>query len=344
MPFAPHRRRALGTDFPRMMNSSHPRPAPCFIGAPPVVVIFGGTGFLGRHLVRHLAAQGYVVRVVSRQAARADYLKTMGNPGQIVLMSADLTRPESIAPVLSGATAVVNLVGVLFESGRQQFPSLHAQAPEQLAKLARAAGIKQFVHISALGVERAVNSKYARTKSMGEKAVRSAFPEATILRPSVIFGPEDNFFNQFARLATFSPMLPLIGGGKSKFQTVFVGDVAQAVGVALSDPDTAGKTYELGGPATMTLKEIYEYILKHTNRRACLLPVPFELAAMLALGTEWLPHPPMTRDQVRLLEMDNVVQEGALTLADLGIQPTHPDDVVPDYLARFRRNRSTKTA
>jgi uncharacterized protein YbjT (DUF2867 family) len=317
------------------MTSFYPTPTSANLTR--VVTILGGTGFLGRYLVRQLAALGYTVRVVGRHATRASHLKTMGDPGQIVLLSADVTKPESLLPTLQGAYAVVNLVGVLFERGTQQFSALHAQAPEQLAKLARQAGVKHFVHLSALGVDKAVSAKYARTKVTGEKAVRSAFPEAVILRPGIVFGAEDQFFNLFARLSTIIPVLPLIGGGKKRVQPVFAGDVARAIVAAITLPDAMGKTYELGGAETFTWREVMEYIARYTGRKSFLLPLPYEIASTLALLTEWLPRPLITRDQVRLLQQDNVVQDGALGFAQLGILPTHPDDVVPHYLARYAK-------
>ncbi len=304
------------------------------------VAVVGGTGFLGRHVVKQLADAGYTLRVVARRAPEAVHLKPLGVPGQITLIPTDITQPKHLAAAIQGVDVVVNLVGILFERGRQQFSALHAQGAESLAKIAKQQGVKTFISISAIGVDKSVNAKYARTKATGEKAVRSAFPEATILRPSILFGPEDNFFNQFARLGAISPVLPLIGGGRTKFQPVYAGDVARAVLAVLQRPDAAGKTYELGGPEVMNFRDVLETIARITGNTPCLVPLPFDLAMAGALLTEWLPTPPLTRDQVRMLQSDNVVSPGMLTLADLGIQPTHPDLILPTYLSRFARRRS----
>lgn len=303
------------------------------------IAIVGGTGFLGRHIVKHLADAGYTLRVIARHAPEAVHLKPLGVPGQITLIPADITQPKTLSAALHGVDIVINLVGILFERGRQQFSAIHAQGAESLAKIARQQGVTQFISVSAIGVDKSVNAKYARTKATGEKAIRGAFPEATILRPSILFGPEDNFFNQFARLGAISPALPLIGGGHTKFQPVFAGDVARAVLAVIRRPDTAGKTYELGGPEVMTFRDVLETIARITGNTPCLIPLPFDLAMAGALLTEWIPTPPLTRDQVRLLKSDNVVTPGALGFADLGIQPTHPDLVLPSYLERFARRR-----
>ncbi len=302
-----------------------------------LVAVIGGTGFVGRHVIKHLADAGFTLRVIARHAPSAVHLKPMGLPGQIALIAADITQPKSMAAALEGVDAVVNLVGILYERGRQQFSAIHAQGAEALAKLARQKGVKHFVSISAIGVDKSINAKYARTKATGEKAVRSAFPEATILRPSIVFGPEDNFFNQFARLGAMAPALPLIGGGHTRFQPVYAGDVGRAVLAALQRPEAAGKTYELGGPEVMSFHAVLNRIAAITGNRPCLIPLPFDLVMAGAFFTEWLPVPPLTRDQVRLLKSDNVVSPEALTLADLGIQATHADTILPQYLARFRK-------
>jgi NADH dehydrogenase len=301
-----------------------------------IITVIGGTGFLGRYVVRELARQGYRLRVVARHAEDGLELKTAGNLGQIAVVSGNLAQIDSIRPHLEGAFAVVNLVGLLFERGRQKFSALHAQGPEKLAQAAKAEDVAHFVQMSALGVDRA-NAQYARTKMLGEKAVRAAFPEAVILRPGVVFGPEDRFFNQFAQMAMAARALPLIGGGKTKFQPVYAGDVAQAVRAAIENPACAGKTYELGGPEAYTFRQILEYILKVTGRKACLIPLPFPLAAIGGAFAEFLPRPPLTRDQVRLLHYDNVVAPDAQGFRELGIQPTAVEMLVPDYLARFRK-------
>ena len=302
-----------------------------------IVTIVGGTGFLGRYVVRLLAADGYTIRVISRNPATAARLKTAGDVGQIVLMRGNLADPDSLAGKLDYSYAVINLVGIFFESGKQSFTALHAQGAEKLAQMAKEAGAKHFVQVSALGIDQAKGSAYARSKLLGEKAVMAAFPEATVLRPSIIFGPEDNFFNQFAAMACFSPALPLIGGGRTKFQPVYVGDVAKAVESCLMRPETMGEIYELGGPHVYTFKAILEYILRTIGKKRALVPLPFGLAAMKAAVLEILPRPPLTRDQVKLLQTDNIVSPGAKTFADLGISPTAVEIVVPEYLARFKK-------
>ncbi|MGE5766815.1 MAG: complex I NDUFA9 subunit family protein, partial [Bacteroidota bacterium] len=237
---------------------------------------------------------------------------------------------------VSGADAVVNLVGVLFEGGRQRFQAVHAEGAGTVASAAAAAGVESLVHISALGAAADSASAYARSKAAGEAAVREAFPEAVILRPSVVFGPEDDFFNRFAEMTRFSPALPLVGGGGTRFQPVYVGDVARAVVRALTDPGCSGKVYELGGPRVYTFKEILELLLETIGRRRLLVSLPFGLARLQATFLELLPQPPLTRDQVALLRSDNVVSPGALSLGDLGIEPTAPEAVIPTYLDRFR--------
>lgn len=300
-----------------------------------IITIVGGTGFVGRYVVSELAKAGYRIRVISRNPDAALHLKTAGDVGQISLISGNLAHPESIGSKLIGSYGVVNLVGILFESGRQQFTALHAQGAEKLASMAKAAGAERFIHLSALGVDKAAGSEYARSKMLGEKAVLAAFPEATILRPSVIFGPEDNFFNQFADMASKFPALPLIGGGRCRFQPVYVGDVAKSVATCLERNDAEGQTFELGGPQVFSFKDILTYILAVTGKHRALVPMPFPVASMVGAVGEWLPRPPLTRDQVTLLHYDNVVSPHAKDLASLGITATAVDTIVPLYLARF---------
>ncbi len=257
-----------------------------------------------------------------------------------MLIAGNLARPASILPHLEGAHAVVNLVGVLYEGGSQRFSALHAQGPEKLAKAAKSAGCEAFIQISALGADKAGASHYARSKILGEKAVRGAFHEATILRPGIVFGPEDNFFNQFARMAAMAPALPLIGGGHTQFQPVYVGDVARAIAQCVSNPATHGKTYELAGPEIFTFRQILEYILAQTGRKSRLVPLPFGMASTLGAVAEFLPRPMLTRDQVRLLKHPNILSDGAHTLSELGITPTPVDAIVPGYLARYRASPS----
>lgn len=303
-----------------------------------IITIVGGTGFVGRYVVKLLANAGYRIRVISRFPDNALHLKTAGDVGQIVLLPGNLTQPESLQGKLNGSYAVINLAGIMFESGSQKFSALHAQGAEKLAQLAKSLHIPRFIQISALGVDKASRSRYAYSKMLGENAVLAAFPEATILRPSVIFGPEDNFFNQFAAMAGLAPMLPLIGGGKSCFQPVYVGDVAEAIEACLARDDVKGQIIELGGPQVFTFKEILEYVLRTIGKDRTLLPIPFPIASMMGSCTQMLPRPLLTRDQVKLLSYDNVVNADAKNLEWLGITPTAVDMVVPSYLKRFRKN------
>ena len=301
-----------------------------------LVTVFGGSGFIGRYIVRLLAQDGWRVNVAVRDAERAKFLKPMGDVGQVTPMAVSLRDPASVAAAVAGADAVVNLVGILYESGRQTFEAIHHQGARTVAEAAAKAGVVRLVQISAIGADPASPSLYARTKAAGEAAVRGAFPAATLLRPSLVFGPEDGFFNRFAGMARVMPALPLFGGGKTRFQPVYVGDVAKAVKRVLADPDCAGKTYELGGPTIYTFRQLMELMLKEIRRKRCLVGIPFGLARLKAHFLQILPVPPLTVDQVRLLERDNVAAVGAPGLAELGIKPTPVEAVIPSYLDRFR--------
>ncbi|MBV9993910.1 MAG: complex I NDUFA9 subunit family protein [Caulobacteraceae bacterium] len=306
-----------------------------------LVTIFGGSGFIGRQTVRALAKKGWRLRVAVRRPWEAYRLRLLGDVGQIEIVQANVRSPASVERAMEGAEACVNAVGVLFESGRQKFQSLHAMGARNLAEAAARAGVGAFVQISALGADPNSPSKYARTKAAGEASVREAAPAATILRPSVVFGPEDDFFNRFATLATLSPALPLIGGGHTRFQPVFVGDVAAAVREALSNPATAGRTYELGGPTVYSFRELMELTCKEIGRPRLLMPVPWAIARLIGAAGDLaagfgLP-PPLTGDQVALLRADNVVAPGASGLADLGLAPTALEPIIPTYLYRFRK-------
>jgi len=301
--------------------------------ARPVVTLFGGSGFIGRHLVRRLAANDWTIRVAVRDPETAQFLKPMGEVAQIVPVAADVTRPETIGAVVAGAEAVVNLVGILYEKGRRTFRAVHVEGAGNVARAAAAAGARRLVQISALGADAHAAAVYARTKAAGEAAVLEAFPNAGILRPSVVFGPEDNFFNQFARLAGLSPVLPVF---PTRFQPVWVGDVADAIMRLLADPATDGRTYELGGPRVVSFREVLEIVMAETGGRRLLIPAPRGIVALKAAVLELLPVPPLTRDQVKLLASDNTVRAGALTLADLGISPTAIEAIVPSYLRQYR--------
>lgn len=301
------------------------------------VAVIGASGFIGRYVVKRLAARGAIIAAIVRNVERAKFLQPMGDVGQIARFGANILDDARLAAAIAGADAVVNLAGILHESGKQRFAAIHATAPGRLGTLAKAAGVRHLVHMSAIGADAESSSAYARTKAEGERAVRASFPDAVILRPSVVFGPEDDFFNRFAALAQFSPVLPLIGGGKTRFQPVYVEDVADAVMAALDAAGVAGRTYELGGPRIYTFKALMELVLAETRRKRLLMPLPWTLASLQAAFLEWLPTPPLTRDQVKLLRRDNIVGPAARTLADLGITPTAVEGIIPAYLDRYRR-------
>ena len=298
-----------------------------------LVTIFGGSGFLGRHTVRALAKGGWRIKVAARHPNRGFFLRPLGAVGQIDFVKCDVADAEQVAQALKGSQAVINLTGILFEKG-QTFEDVQADGAAHIAQAAAAAGVAALVHVSAIGADAESDSSYAVTKAEGEQAVREAFPHAVILRPSIVFGPEDGFFNKFAAMARFLPALPLIGGGRTRFQPVFVGDVAQAIVTGLSRQD--GRTYELGGPGTYSFKELLQLILRETGRRRALIPMPFALASLKAAFLQLLPKPLLTMDQVRLLKKDNVVSPTAAGLADLGITPTSVEAVIPSYLWRYR--------
>ena len=302
-----------------------------------LITIFGGTGFIGRHVVRRLAARGLRIRVVSRNwRVHGRDLQPMGDVGQIVGGPADLSDETALAALLAGSDAVINLIGILYETRRQTFAEVQGELPGRIARAAVAAGIARMVQISAIGADPNSKSAYARSKAQGEEAARAALRAAVIMRPSIVVGPEDGFFNRFAAMARLLPALPLIGGGETRFQPVFVGDVADAIVAALEREDARGQTYELGGPKVYSFAELMRYMLKVIGRRRLLVPLSFELATLQARVLELLPPPPLTRDQVELLKTDNVVSANARTLADLGITPTPIELIVPDYLNRYR--------
>lgn len=311
--------------------------------APRLVTIFGGSGFLGRHLVRRLAASGARVTVGVRNPDRALFLQPMGDVGQITPVAANVRDEASVIAAVEGADAVVNLVGILYETRRQTFAQIHAQGAERVAQAARSAGAKRLVQVSAIGADPHSVSAYARSKAAGETAVKAAFPEATIMRPSILFGPEDDFFNRFAALARLFPVLPLFGGGATKFQPVYVGDVADAIVKALEDGEAQGKTFELGGPKVYSFQELMALMLAEIGRKRLLLKLPFFLADLMGAVLERLPRlpgkgPPLTRDQARLLRYDNVVSKDAPGLTELGIAPTACEIILSTYLDRFRRS------
>ncbi len=300
------------------------------------VTVIGGSGFIGRNVVRELAKRGAVVSVGVRDLEAAKFLKPMGAVGQVTPVKVDLAKPNTVSDAIRGADMVVNLVGILFPSGTNTFQMVQAEGPGLVARAAAEAGVKRLVHVSAIGADEGSRAVYAKTKAAGEKAVRAAFPGAVILRPSVVFGPDDDFFNRFGAMAETLPFLPLVGGGLTKFQPVYVEDVAQAVMKGLTDTATTGGTYELGGPTVYTFKELMRLLLTHIKRKKALIELPYWAATLQATFLQFLPKPPLTPDQVELLKSDNVVSSDAKTLADLGIEPTPAEVILPTYLDRFR--------
>jgi NADH dehydrogenase len=305
--------------------------------------VFGGSGFIGKHVVRALAKRGYRVRIAIRRPHMGAELRVMGDVGQIQLVQANVRFPQSIDAALEDADAVVTLVSTMYEGGKQTFEALNVEAAQAIAESAAKHGIKRIVQMSALGAG-AKGARFARTKYRGERAVLEAAPSATILRPSVVFGPEDTFFNRFAQMATVMPFLPLIGGGKTKFQPIFVGDLADSVAAALEKREAQGRIYELGGPHIYTLKQLLQFITTEIDRPRALMPLPFVMAHPIGLIADWffklLPwNPPITGDQVTLLKRDNIVgaEADAHAIQDLGVMTLESiEAIVPDYLWRFR--------
>lgn len=305
-----------------------------------LVTVFGGSGFIGRYVVKRLAEQGARVRVAIRRPDEGLFLKPMGAVGQIDIVQANIRMPRSVQQAVAGADYVINCVGILHQSGAQKFGAVQARGAEVIALCAKEAGVQHMVQVSAIGADAESRSAYARSKAQGEAGVRAHMPQAAIIRPSVVFGPEDDFFNRFASMAALAPALPLVDGGHTKFQPVYVGDVAEAIVRALTDPAAAGQTYELGGPSVHSFRDLLQMTLAEIHKKRLLLPIPGALLKPLALLMELQPlfPPPLTRDQIELLKHDNVVAPGAKTLADLGIaEPTPLEAVIPTYLYRYRR-------
>ena len=317
-----------------------------------LATVFGASGFLGRHVVQRLAARGWQVRAAVRRPDEALFLKTMGDVGQVTPVRANIRVPASVRAAIDDADAVVNLVGILFESGKQRFDAVHVDGARRIAEAAAASGCQRLVHLSALGASAASPSHYGRSKAEGEEAVHKAFPDAVVLRPSIVFGPQDDFFNRFAEMALLSPFLPvfgcpmpgirkgrldLYGDGGTKFQPVYVGDVADAVMKGIEDRSTSGTVYQLGGPTVYSFVEIMNLILREIGRTRMLLPIPFWLGSLIGTFAGLLPVPPITRDQVAMLRADNVVSGNLPILKDLGIEATAAEVVLPTYLDRYRR-------
>lgn len=300
-----------------------------------VAAVFGGSGFIGRYVVQRLAARGYVVRVVGRDTERAKDLMVTGSVGQVVALYASFANPATVKRAVEGADVVVNLVGILAERRAGDFQRVQADGPGAIAAAAASAGVRRLVQVSAIGADPQSDSHYARTKGLGEQAVRAAFPSASILRPSIVFGAEDKFFNRFGAMAMYLPVMPVICGG-TRFQPVYVGDVADAIVACLERDDAPGRTYELGGPRVYTFRELLAYVLHETRRRRPMLTVPTGVASLQAKVAERLPGKPFTQDQLKLLQRDNVAGQGVPGLAGLDIVPTPVELVVPPYLDRYR--------
>ncbi|MGO8780602.1 MAG: complex I NDUFA9 subunit family protein [Rhodomicrobium sp.] len=317
------------------------------LGSTSVVTIFGGSGFLGRYVVQALAKTGCRIKVAVRRPDLALHLQPLGSAGQIALIQANIRDEQSVMDALRGADAVVNLVGILAQSGRQKFRAVHADGAERIAKAAHVHGARALAHVSAIGADRLSPSLYARTKGEGEARVLAAFPEAVIVRPSLVFGPEDNFFNRFGWVSRIAPIMPLIGG-KTRMQPVYAGDVAEAIKAALAGRATEGAAYELGGPVIYTFRQLLKQVCEWTEHPRPLFPIPFWIAKIPAFFVQFLPFAPITVDQIRLLERDNVVSEEATrahhTLEGLGItEPRSVEVIVPSYLQRYRPNGEFST-
>jgi NADH dehydrogenase len=305
-----------------------------------LVTVFGGSGFLGRHVVRALLKRGWRVRAAVRRPDLAGHLQPLGMVGWVQPVQANLRYRWSVDRAVDGADAVVNLVAILAESGRQRFDAVHVFGARAVAEATRAAGIERLVHVSAIGADPHSPSDYARTKALGEQAVFETVPGAAVMRPSIMFGPEDRFFNRFAGLARFLPALPLIGGGHTRLQPAFVGDVARAIADAVEGKVKPATVYELGGPEVKTFRQCMELMLKEIDRKRLLLPLPWPLASAAGAVLQYLPGRMLTSDQVRTLRVDNVVSDTARrekrTLPGLGIEPTSLAAILPSYLVRFR--------
>lgn len=308
---------------------------------PPLVTVFGGSGFVGRHVVRALARRGYRIRVAVRRPDLAGFLQPIGGVGQISFVQANLRYRQSVDRAVEGSDHVINCVGVLFETGRNTFDAVQDFGARAVAEAARSVGAK-LTHISAIGADENSGSSYARTKARGEAAVLRTVPDAVILRPSIVFGPEDGFFNKFATMARYAPVLPLIGGGNTKFQPVYVNDVAEAVARSVDGTIEGGRVYELGGPEVLSFRQCLELMLRVVDRKNPLVSLPFGIASLIGSVASLIPFvkPPLTSDQVTLLRADNIVSDAAKsegrTLDAMGIEPVLAEAILPSYLVRYR--------
>ena len=305
-----------------------------------IVTVFGGSGFLGRHVVRALAQRGYRIRIAVRRPDLAGYMQPMGNVGQIMPLQANVRDAASVDRAIAGSHAVVNLIGILYETRKQSFTAVHRDGAKTIAEACAKASIEQFIQISAIGADVNAQSAYAKSKGEGEKAVLAAYPDAVILRPSLLIGNEDDFFNKFAQMGRLSPFLPLVGGGRTKFQPAFVGDVAEVVARGVDGSLKAGTVYELGGPDVKSFKALLEMLMDETRQRRLLLPIPYFAANLMGAVFEKLPKPMLTRDQVTLLKKDNIVSEAAekdgRTFKGLHMNPMAIEAVIPTYLWSYR--------
>ena len=301
-----------------------------------IIAIFGAGGFIGKHLIRNLTKLDYRIKIATRSPYLKGYLKPLGNPGQIELFKTNIFNEEDVKNVLKNCDLVINLVGILYETRKQKFNHIHSRFPQLLSNLCNEQGIKNLVHISALGVKEKHNSLYMQSKLEGEKNIQDTFKPSVILRPSVVFGPEDKFFNTFASIAQFSPALPLIGGGKTKFAPIYVGDVARAIVKTLNKSNTKPKIYELGGPENYSFKELMQILLVEIKKNRLLVPIPFNLASFQAFFLQLMPNPLLTVDQVKLLKYNNIVSGKYPVLNDLDIKGKTIKNILPNYIYRFR--------
>ena len=301
-----------------------------------IIAIFGAGGFIGKHLIRNLTKLGYRIKIATRNPYLKGYLKPLGNPGQIELFKTNIFNEEDVKNVLKNCDLAINLVGILYETRKQKFDHIHSHFPYLLSNLCNELGIKNLVHISALGVKEKHDSLYMKSKLEGEKNIQDTFKPSVILRPSVVFGPEDKFFNTFASLAQFSPVLPLVGGGKTKFAPIYVGDVAKAIVKALELNNSEPKIYELGGPENYSFKELMEILLAEIKKKRFLISIPWGFAKFQSHFLQMLPNPLLTPDQVEMLKYSNVVSGNYPTLKDLGVSGTPIQSILPKYIYRFR--------
>ena len=302
-----------------------------------IIGIFGGGGFIGKHLMRQLTKLDYRIKVATRNPYLKGYLKPLGDPGQVELFKTNIFDESDLRHFLRNCDFAINLVGILYETRKQKFEKIHAHFPYMLANLCNEIGLKKLVHISALGIKKGTNSKYMQSKLQGEKNIASLFKPSVILRPSIVFGPEDKFFNTFASLAQFSPVLPLIGGGKTKFAPIYVGDVAKAIVKALELNNSEPKIYELGGPKNYSFKELMEILLQEIKKKRLLIPIPFWSGKISSYIFQMMPKPLLTPDQVEMLKYDNIVSGNYPLLKDFGISGTSIPTILPKYIYRFRK-------